>query len=98
VSWKGAVATVTVEDHSQQVRTAADGTLTCTCAWWAKYAGGRGPCKHVLAADAHRRGERGGLDDAGDEFAEESAGNGLAAGPESGGASAAATTPKAAAR
>ncbi|MCK6208928.1 SWIM zinc finger domain-containing protein [Georgenia sp. EYE_87] len=23
---------------------------TCTCTWWAKYAGSRGPCKHVLAA------------------------------------------------
>ena len=22
----------------------------CTCAWWGKYAGSRGPCKHVLAA------------------------------------------------
>ncbi len=22
---------------------------TCTCLWWAKYHGQRGPCKHVLA-------------------------------------------------
>jgi hypothetical protein len=22
---------------------------TCTCLWWAKYHGHRGPCKHVLA-------------------------------------------------
>ena len=26
------------------------GGLTCTCLWWAKYGGLRGPCKHVLAA------------------------------------------------
>ena len=23
----------------------------CTCQWWAEYRGGRGKCKHVLAAD-----------------------------------------------
>jgi hypothetical protein len=23
---------------------------TCTCPWWGKYRGTRGPCKHVLAA------------------------------------------------
>jgi hypothetical protein len=27
----------------------ADGR--CTCPWWAKHAGARGPCKHVLAAE-----------------------------------------------
>ena len=26
----------------------------CTCQWWAKYRGGRGKCKHVLAADMVR--------------------------------------------
>ena len=26
-----------------------DGGLTCTCEWYAKYKGGRGPCKHMLA-------------------------------------------------
>ncbi|WP_051845388.1 SWIM zinc finger family protein [Streptomyces sp. NRRL S-813] len=26
------------------------GELGCPCRWWAKYRGGRGPCKHVLAA------------------------------------------------
>ncbi|MEV0597187.1 SWIM zinc finger family protein [Nonomuraea cavernae] len=25
------------------------GRLSCTCLWWAKYRGGRGPCKHALA-------------------------------------------------
>ena len=29
--------------------------LSCTCAWWAQYRGGRGPCKHILAAQLHRR-------------------------------------------
>ncbi|MFC8869784.1 SWIM zinc finger family protein [Streptomyces sp. NPDC057148] len=24
--------------------------MSCTCPWWAKYRGGRGPCKHMLAA------------------------------------------------
>ncbi|SEM24672.1 SWIM zinc finger [Streptacidiphilus jiangxiensis] len=42
-------ALVQVEDHVQRVRRAADGSLGCTCLWWAKYRGGRGPCKHVLA-------------------------------------------------
>ena len=23
--------------------------IGCTCLWWAKYSGSRGPCKHVLA-------------------------------------------------
>ncbi|NUR24663.1 MAG: SWIM zinc finger family protein, partial [Catenulispora sp.] len=59
VAWDGAIATITVEDHVQRVRAAADGALSCTCQWYAKYQGGRGPCKHILAADAYRRGERG---------------------------------------
>jgi hypothetical protein len=59
VSWAGDIATVKVEDHVQRVRAAGDGTLSCTCLWYAKYQGGRGPCKHILAADAYRRGERG---------------------------------------
>jgi hypothetical protein len=25
------------------------GQLSCTCAWWARYRGGRGPCRHALA-------------------------------------------------
>jgi len=27
------------------------GRYTCTCAWWAKHRGERGPCKHALAVD-----------------------------------------------
>ena len=42
-------AVVTVDDHVQRVRVADDGALSCTCLWWAKYRGGRGPCKHALA-------------------------------------------------
>lgn len=45
----GATAVVTVDDHIQRVRTEAAGAVGCTCLWWAKYRGGRGPCKHVLA-------------------------------------------------
>jgi hypothetical protein len=59
VRWTGDIATVRVQDHVQRVRSAADGALSCTCLWYAKYQGGRGPCKHILAADAYRRGERG---------------------------------------
>lgn len=32
----------------------ADSALSCTCEWWARYRGGRGPCKHILAAQLHR--------------------------------------------
>ncbi|MGW4647669.1 SWIM zinc finger family protein [Kitasatospora sp. NPDC004289] len=45
----GSIATVTVDDHEQRVRIAEDGRLTCTCLWWARYRGDRGPCKHALA-------------------------------------------------
>jgi predicted nucleic acid-binding Zn finger protein len=36
-------------EHAHLVRTDETGQLSCTCLWWAKYRGGRGPCKHVLA-------------------------------------------------
>jgi hypothetical protein len=36
-----------------RVRQAADGPR-CTCPWWARYAGTRGPCKHVLAVRVAR--------------------------------------------
>nr|WP_308606435.1 SWIM zinc finger family protein [Massilia sp. DJPM01] len=29
-----------------------DGELLCTCPWFGKHQGARGPCKHVLAAEA----------------------------------------------
>jgi hypothetical protein len=31
---------------------------SCTCAWWGRHRGERGPCAHVLAADAARRTTR----------------------------------------
>ncbi len=46
----GDVRVVTVGDHAHHVRVGADGTaLGCTCRWWARHRGGRGPCSHVLA-------------------------------------------------
>src|SRR5690242_11197539 len=50
------LATVTAEDgHVHRVRDEA-GTLSCSCLWWAKYRGGRGPCSHALAVRMVRRG------------------------------------------
>ncbi|MFJ1751378.1 SWIM zinc finger family protein [Kitasatospora sp. NPDC088134] len=46
----GDVRVVTVGDHAHHVRIAPDGAaLGCTCRWWARHRGGRGPCSHVLA-------------------------------------------------
>ncbi|MEO6088366.1 MAG: SWIM zinc finger family protein [Umezawaea sp.] len=45
----GALASVGKGDHAQVVRMDEVGELSCTCLWWAKYRGGRGPCKHALA-------------------------------------------------
>ena len=50
----GLRAVVVSGDHHHVVNlvtTSADGAR-CTCAWYAKHRGGRGPCKHVLAAVA----------------------------------------------
>ncbi|MFF5023118.1 SWIM zinc finger family protein [Streptomyces collinus] len=56
VSLDGPLATVTAEDgHAHRVRDEG-GVLTCSCLWWAKYRGGRGPCKHALAVRMVRRG------------------------------------------
>ncbi|MGW3286657.1 SWIM zinc finger family protein [Streptomyces sp. NPDC001002] len=65
----GVLATVTAEDgHAHRVRDEA-GVLSCSCLWWAKYRGGRGPCKHALAVRMVRRGagavERVGLEQVG---------------------------------
>jgi uncharacterized Zn finger protein len=44
-------ATVRVEDRTHRVRFGGGGdAASCTCLWWTEYRGGRGPCKHVLAA------------------------------------------------
>ncbi|WP_433219839.1 SWIM zinc finger family protein [Dactylosporangium sp. CS-047395] len=42
-------ATVRSGAETYRVRRLADGTLTCTCPWWGKHRGNRGPCKHALA-------------------------------------------------
>ncbi|MBO4207706.1 SWIM zinc finger family protein [Micromonospora echinofusca] len=42
-------ATVRSGDGTYRVRLLPDGNLTCTCLWWAKHRGQRGPCKHALA-------------------------------------------------
>jgi predicted nucleic acid-binding Zn finger protein len=41
-------------DAEYVVRFEDDGTR-CTCAWFARHRGERGPCKHVLAAEHARR-------------------------------------------
>ncbi|KUL33202.1 SWIM zinc finger domain-containing protein [Streptomyces regalis] len=56
VTLDGVLGTVTAEDgHVHRVRDEA-GVLSCSCLWWAKYRGGRGPCKHALAVRMVRRG------------------------------------------
>jgi hypothetical protein len=44
-------ASVASGDIAHHVRE-LDGELQCTCPWFAKHRGLRGPCKHVLAAEA----------------------------------------------
>jgi len=46
-------ATVRSGDVAHRVREKA-GELHCTCPWFATHQGQRGPCKHVLAAEASR--------------------------------------------
>jgi hypothetical protein len=53
----GELATVVVGDHGHRIRFHDDGAATCTCSWWARYRGGRGKCKHVLAAELARAGQ-----------------------------------------
>ncbi len=43
------LALVDTGDRPRQVRFAGE-VASCTCPWWADHRGGRGPCKHVLAA------------------------------------------------
>jgi hypothetical protein len=46
-------ATVASGDVTYRVREES-GLLRCTCPWFAKHQGERGPCKHALAAEAAR--------------------------------------------
>ena len=48
-------ATVSSGGNDHAVRFAADGTPHCTCPWWSRHPGDRGPCKHVLAVVLERR-------------------------------------------
>jgi hypothetical protein len=50
----GDTAYVRSGDTEHVVRRTDDGDR-CTCPWYAKHKGARGPCKHVLAADLIRR-------------------------------------------
>ncbi len=49
--FEATVASGGVEHRVREV----DGELRCTCPWFAKHQGSRGPCKHVLAAATQRR-------------------------------------------
>ncbi len=53
VTLDGASATVRSGDARYLVRLAAD-VSRCTCPWFAKHRGERGPCKHVIAAELAR--------------------------------------------
>jgi hypothetical protein len=46
-------------DVVHRVELTQEGTR-CTCPWYAKYLGGRGPCKHVLAAESFLEARDGG--------------------------------------
>ncbi|WUP71055.1 SWIM zinc finger domain-containing protein [Streptomyces sp. NBC_00258] len=50
----GDLARVGKGDHVHVVRADDAGRLSCTCLWWAKYRGGRGPCRHALAVSMVR--------------------------------------------
>jgi len=49
--FEATVASGGVEHRVREV----DGELRCTCPWFAKHQGSRGPCKHALAAATQRR-------------------------------------------
>ena len=55
VRFDGETAYVRSGETEHVVRRTDDGDR-CTCPWYAKHKGARGPCKHVLAADLIRRG------------------------------------------
>lgn len=58
----GAVTVVSVSPFEANVKSGdtahrvreVEGQLHCTCPWFARHQGERGPCKHVLAAAVHR--------------------------------------------
>jgi SWIM zinc finger len=56
VEIRGDLGVVTGAGSVQHVRLHQTGAMTCTCLWWARYGGSRGPCKHVLAVGMTVRG------------------------------------------
>ena len=52
---RGGAALVRSGAETYRVRR-VDGHFTCTCPWWGRYRGERGPCKHALAVDIAARG------------------------------------------
>ncbi|MFU8871695.1 SWIM zinc finger family protein [Micromonospora sp. SL4-19] len=50
VDWADGHATVRSGTEAYRVRRLPDGAYTCTCRWWGRHQGQRGPCKHALAA------------------------------------------------
>jgi hypothetical protein len=53
----GESASVRSGDTEYRVRF-EDGVARCTCAWFARHRGERGPCKHVLAVQHVRQSAR----------------------------------------
>ena len=54
VRLEGDGAIVRSDDVDYQVRLGSDGSR-CTCPWFARHRGERGPCKHILAAEYARQ-------------------------------------------
>ena len=55
VRFEGETAYVASNGAEHVVRRTPEGDR-CTCPWFGKHRGSRGPCKHVLAVDMTRRG------------------------------------------
>jgi hypothetical protein len=49
VTFDGSAATVRSGEEVYRVRILDGGGFTCSCPWWGRHQGGRGPCKHALA-------------------------------------------------
>ncbi|MEU4755645.1 SWIM zinc finger family protein [Micromonospora tulbaghiae] len=45
----GENATVRTDAETYRVRRHPDGAYSCSCRWWARHRGQRGPCRHALA-------------------------------------------------
>ncbi|WP_033345302.1 SWIM zinc finger family protein [Catenuloplanes japonicus] len=69
VTLDGEAASVRSGDETYRVRVLADDASTCTCPWWAKHRGERGPCKHALAVRMVRAGDAADLDESAEALA-----------------------------